>query len=211
MRRWLVGGIVVTAAALSGCSSRAEQGHRVSLSTPTPFIEGRTTRVSASIIDISRTQGEIAELVEWSLSGTTAAPDPGRPVLAFAELPDSLVADVMGLHVGEGRVTVNYLGTLVTLNAPVFGVTAQTVTVPSSVTVAVGQTVTVTPVFRDSVDVVVHRHTPTWTVADPAVAEVLAVANSEPQQFQIRGKASGSTTATITAQNATGTIAVTVP
>lgn len=203
-----VAGIAATALVAAGCPGGIEEQVIVSVSSPRGAIhEGRTTLFSAQIVDRTRTESEIAAGTTWSISGET---DDGFPVAELVPAATALERTVRGLHPGLTNVAVSYRGRTASTPLAVAAVSVVSIQVPSTITVAVSGQQSVIPVFRDSVDVSLHRHDAVWTVQNPATAEVLRVQGSEPAEWRIRGKAVGTTNVTVTSGQASATIEVAV-
>ena len=207
---------MLAAMILPAIACLGELGENVSVSvssTAGTVAEGRSATFTANIVDRAVTQEEIAGGASWAISGTA---DNGFPVADLASVGGNLTKTARGLHpknattAGQATISVTYKSTTVPSPFFVIPVTVQSIQAPATLTLAVDGTANVVPVFRDSVDVSVHRHDATWSVANGAIAEVLAVTASEPAAWTIRGKAAGTTNVTVTSQSGTATIAVTV-
>ena len=188
----------------AGCLNSLDANYRFSLAAHrVVFPEGELDTLNVAIYDSDIPS---IEDVTWSESGVNAD---GRTVLVPVTGPNGFSHIVAGVHPGYGMVTVRYRDRDASLPITVTPQTVDAIDVPPTVTVGNGLTTPLSPVFRVG-STQVHRHDPEITVANPAIAEIVEVANSEPYQATVRGLSVGTTTATITSENGTATFTITV-
>lgn len=192
--------LLLTAACISGLDANYRFqliGHRV------VFPEGERDTLDLAVYD-----SEIPSVddVTWTENGVDAQ---DRVVLVSLTGSNGFSHIVHGLHPGYAEVRVAYRGQDAALLLQVTPQTVDSIDVPETITVGNGSSVTLTPIFLAG-HTPVHRHTPTINVANTAIATITEVAASEPYQATVRGVAVGTTTATITSENGTRTITITV-
>ena len=192
--------LLLTAACISGLDANYRFqliGHRLI------FPEGERDTLDLAVYD-----SDIPSVddVTWIENGVTAE---GRPVLVSLTGSNGFSHVVHGLHPGYAEVRVVYRDQDAALLLQVTPQTVDSIDVPETITVANGSSVTLTPIFLVG-QTSVHRHTPTINVANTGIATITAVPSSEPYQATVAGVAVGTTTATITSENGTRTITITV-
>lgn len=192
--------VLLTAACIGGLD--ANYGFQMAAKY-TQFPEGTIDSLRIAIYDSDIPSPED---ITWSHEGLNFE---DRPVLAAITSEHVFDYVVLGVHPGLAQVRVQYRDHDASILLTVTPQTVDSIDVPETITVGAGSTVTLTPTFLVGMTSV-HRHNPTLSVANTTVATIEPVASSEPWVATVRGIAAGTTTATITSENGTRTITITV-